>query len=133
MDSTVSDILKECTAGSDDGRLTFPEVVMKLIGAGVEQYHADLYRAEKTYYMPNGKSAVVPCAAIKRNAAENFSAAGVEAAVRAIQGRKIDYKEFCELIAAAGCVGYFVSIAGRRAVYYGRTCDSYVEPFPSAK
>ena len=77
MDSTVSDILKECTAGSDDGRLTFPEVVMKLIGAGVEQYHADLYRAEKTYYMPNGESAVVPCAAIKRNAAENFSAAGV--------------------------------------------------------
>ena len=133
MDSTVSDILKECTAGSDDGRLTFPEVVMKLIGAGVEQYHADLYRAEKTYYMPNGEFAVVPCASIKRNAAENFSAAGVEAAVRGIQGRKIDYKVFCELIAAAGCVGYFVSIAGRRAVYYGRTCDSYVEPFPSAK
>ena len=61
-----------------------------------------------------------------------FTADGVAAAVRAIQQQKIQYREFCERIAQAGCVGYIVSMAGRRAVYYGRTGDSYVEPFPVA-
>lgn len=54
----------------------------------------------------------------------------VKAAVRPIQERQIGYLQFCSRIAAAGCVGYFVSLAGRRVVYYGRTNDSYVEPFP---
>jgi glutamate-1-semialdehyde 2,1-aminomutase len=35
--------------------------------------------------------------------------------------------EFCEQIAAARCVGYMVSLAGRRAVHYGRTAEVYVE------
>ena len=61
-----------------------------------------------------------------------FAANGVAAAVRAIQQKKIGYREFCERIAQAGCVGCMVSLAGRRAVYYGRTGDSYVEPFPAA-
>jgi uncharacterized protein YbcV (DUF1398 family) len=47
-------------------------------------------------------------------------------------GRRIDYHAFCERIAAGGCVGYFVSLAGRRALYYGRTGDTYIEPFPAA-
>ena len=62
-----------------------------------------------------------------------FSAEGVEKAVRAIQRQEIAYRKFCRLIADAGCVGYFVSLAGRRAVYYGRTGDEHVEWFPGAK
>ena len=45
----------------------------------------------------------------------------------------IKYREFCDRIAASGCVGYFVSFAGHRAAYYGRTGDTYVEWFPGAK
>ncbi len=30
----------------------------------------------------------------------------------------------------AGCAGYFVSLIGRRAVYFGRTAETHVEPFP---
>jgi hypothetical protein len=37
-----------------------------------------------------------------------------------------------EPVAQASCVGYMVPLAGRRAVYYGRTGESYVEPFPAA-
>jgi uncharacterized protein YbcV (DUF1398 family) len=62
-----------------------------------------------------------------------FSAEGVEKAVRANQRQEIAYREFCRLIAGAGCVGYFVSLAGRRAVYYGRTGDEHVEWFHGAK
>lgn len=133
MDANVTAVVKECTEGSDDGRLTFPQVVQKLMAAGVERYHADLCRGEKAYYMPDGESVITPSAALKGRPARNFSEAGVEAAVRAIQQGKTSYIEFCDQIFAAGCVGYFVSIAGRRAVYYGRTCETYVEPFPQAK
>ena len=58
---------------------------------------------------------------------------GVEKAVRAIQRQEIAYREFCRQIAGAGCVGYFVSLTGRRAVYYGRTGDEHVQWFPGAK
>ena len=133
MEAILRNVAEECTAGSDDGRLTFPQVVKKLIDAGVEQYHADLRRSEKTYYMPDNKSVVVASAAIAGSPARDFSSAAVETAVRAIQRDEIGYMEFCERIVAAGCVGYLVSIVGRRAVYFGRTCDNYVEPFPQAK
>ena len=30
----------------------------------------------------------------------------------------------------AGCAGYFVSIPGKRVVYYGRTGETHVEIIP---
>ena len=132
MQTKIIEALQECTDGSDQERITFPEVVVKLMQAGVERYHADLLRAEKIYYLPSGESLRVAAGSIEATPASDFAAAGVEAAVRAIQHRKIQYREFCERIAQAGCVGYMVSLAGRRAVYYGRSGESYVEPFPTA-
>ena len=37
-----TNVIKECTAQSLAEKITFPEVVMKLAGAGVERYIADL-------------------------------------------------------------------------------------------
>jgi uncharacterized protein YbcV (DUF1398 family) len=133
MQAEVKSIVEDCTKGSDDGRLTFPEVVMRLAGAGVERYLADLCRSEKTFYLPNGASHRVASAALARPPAQMFSAPEIEAAIRAIQAKAIDYHTFCTRIAAAGCVFYIVSITGRRAVYLGRGGDSFVEPFPAAK
>ena len=133
MNPSVRDAVLECTRASDEERITFPEVVKKLMDAGIERYHADLMRSEKTYYLPNGQSEVVPSHAVGIVPPQEFSAQGVDDAVRAVQAGKIRYKAFCERVAAAGCVGYFVSIAGKRAVYYGRTGDSHVERFPGAQ
>jgi uncharacterized protein YbcV (DUF1398 family) len=132
MQENVIRIMQECTDASDHERISFPEVVMKLMQAGVERYHADLLRAEKIYYLPSGESHRVQAAQIEAVPAMVFTADDVAAAVRAIQTRQIKYREFCERIAQAGCVGYMVSLTGRRAVYYGRSGDSYVEPFPAA-
>lgn len=132
MQAKIIDVLRECTEASDEERVTFPEVVMKLMQAGVERYHADLLRAEKIYYLPSGESHRIAAVSIEALPANGFAPASVEAAVRAIQQQKIQYREFCERIARAGCVGYMVSLAGRRAVYYGRSGENYVEPFPSA-
>jgi uncharacterized protein YbcV (DUF1398 family) len=132
MQEQVTRIIRECTDASDQERISFPEVVTKLMQAGVERYHADLLRAEKVYYLPSGESLCTPAAKVNAVPAPDFAADGVAAAVRSIQQNKIRYREFCERIAQAGCVGYMVSLAGRRAVYYGRSGDSYVESFPSA-
>lgn len=131
MTPQTIEVVETCTKGSDAGQMTFGEVVGKLIAAGVERYHADLRRADKIYHMPDGTSHLTQCAAVVTMPANQFDADGIASAIRAIQGRTITYAEFCERIAAAGCVGYLVSLTGRRAVYYSRTADCYVEPFPS--
>jgi uncharacterized protein YbcV (DUF1398 family) len=133
VDIHVKEIAEECARGSDEGRLPFPQVVRKLTEAGVERYLADLQRAEKTFYTPDGKSCLVATAAVEAAAAKRFSAAGVEAALRQIQAGEISYKTFCERIMKAGCVGYIVSIVGRRVVYYGREGEIYIEPFPGSR
>ncbi len=130
MNAEAIAVVTECTAGSDAGRLTFPQVVGMLVTAGIERYHADLCRAEKTYYLPDGASLVVAGAKLAARPTIGFSAAGIDAAVRAVQAGKLTYEQFCARIAEAGCVGYHVSLAGRRAVYYGRTGEMHVEMFP---
>ena len=130
MDARIRTVIHECSRVSDESRESFPVVVAKLIEAGIERYHADLVRSEKTYYVSNGDSEIVPNSKIGIEPAKAFSAEGVEAAVRAAQAGAIPYRTFCERVLTAGCVGYHVSMTGRRVVYYGRTGDSHVEWFP---
>lgn len=133
MDAAVSHVVRDCSRASDENRESFPVIVGRLIEAGIERYHADLVRSEKTFYLPNGASETVPSEVIDVKPATTFSAAGVEAAVRAAQAGTINYKTFCERVLVSGCVGYHVSIAGRRVTYYGRSGDSHVEWFPAAR
>lgn len=133
MNPSIAAVAEDCTARSDAGRITFPQVVAALGAVGIEGYHADLRRAEKTYYLADGASHVVASAPVATPAADGFSAPGVAAAIRAVQAGELDYKGFCARILAAGCVGYHVSLAGRRAVYYGRTGETHVELFPGAR
>jgi len=132
MNAPFTAVVEECTVASDASRMSFPEVVGKLTSAGVERYHADLVRAEKTYFRPDGKSHVVANDAIGRTPAAAFAASAVAAAVKAAQNGEIDYKTFCARVIEAGCVGYHVHIAGRRVIYYGRSGDSHTEHFPGA-
>lgn len=132
MDEIIKQTVETCTRLSDNEQISFGDVVMKLMTAGIERYHTDLTRADKIYYLPSGESHRVKAAPVGVPSAATFSPDGVSAAVRAIQQKKIGYKTFCEQIAEAGCVGYLVSLAGRRAVYYGRDGENYVERFPSA-
>ena len=130
MDGRVKAAMIECTEASDEERTTFAEVVVKLIDAGFERYHVDLVRGEKTYYLPDGKFETVPGMGFGNAIAREFSAAGVEAAIKDIQAGGIQYRTFCRRIAEAGCVGYIVSLVGKQAVYYGRTGAHHVEPSP---
>lgn len=125
-------VMTECVSLSVQGKIGFGEVVVRLMRIGVERYHADYSRIEKTYYMPDGESFVVPLGRGPLQVADEFSPNGIEAAIRLIQRGQIDYVEFLKRTCEAGCIGYFVQITGRQVLYFGRRGEVFVEPFPSA-
>jgi uncharacterized protein YbcV (DUF1398 family) len=127
MDDHVKDVVRELASASEQERIGFPDLVQALMQAGVERYHADLVAGTKTWYLPDGSFEITRSRAL--DAAKDFRGDMVQEAVQGIQHGEIGYCAFRERIAAAGCVGYFLSIAGQRAVYYGRTLAAHVEWF----
>jgi len=132
MNQEMISVMHECCTRSLRGEITFPEVVRKLQAIGVERYHADFSRHEITYYLLSGESHIEPAGWHVGKLAEVFSANAVGVAVKQIQKGEILYTEFLHEIMAAGCVGYFVQITGRRVLYFGRDGGFHLEPFPSA-
>ena len=126
-------VIQECATLSIEGKISFGDVVARLMKIGLERYHADYTRHESTYYMPDGQSLVVPIAHPEMAIAQEFSAKGVEAAVRQAQSGEIMYPQFLRQTFAAGCVGYFVQITGRQVIYFGRNGEQHVERFPAAR
>jgi uncharacterized protein YbcV (DUF1398 family) len=125
-------VLEGCAKGALSGELTFPDIVGRLSEIGVERYHADYSRREITYYMPDGNSLVVAVPHADHTTGLEFSPSAVEEAVRQSQRNEHTYLDFIRKTMNAGCVGYFVQITGRRAIYLGRNGESHVEHFPPA-
>ncbi len=100
--------------------------------AGFESYAVDFRRARATYYLSEGESIELPTHAIETSVAPTFDGQALQAAIREAQQLVpgYTYKGFCEKAASAGCAGYVVSFAGRRALYVGRTAETHVEHFP---
>jgi uncharacterized protein YbcV (DUF1398 family) len=129
MNSQVAD---DCTRDSLEKSIPFPEVVQRLMDAGVESYFADLVAMRKTYYGTDGAVHVVEMPLADPVAVPvEFDAAGVRAALLAIQQRQISYPQFLTRIMGSGTWGYHVFLRGRRAVYLGRFGEFHVEHFPS--
>ena len=125
-------VIEGCSRGALAGEIAVPEIVSRLARIGVERYHADYSRQETTYYLADGDSLVVATPHPAQATAVEFSASAVEAAVRQSQRNEHSYPEFVRKTMAAGCVGYFVQITGRRVIYFGRHGESHVEHFPPA-
>jgi len=133
MTDEQAQVLQQCARGALTGELAFPEIIGRLGQLGVERYHADYSRAEITYYLPNGDSLVVATPHPAHATAAEFSPAAVETAVRHSQRNEHSYLDFIRKTMAAGCVGYFVQITGRRVIYLGRQGECHVEHFPPAR
>ena len=112
--------------------MTFPQIVATLIEEGFEGYSVDFRRTTVTYYAPNGDSVGLPMHAPEVPVAAAFDTASIQAAIKEAQQLVpgFSYRGFCRKVAAAGCAGYMVSFAGRRALYIGRTAETHVEHFP---
>ena len=130
MNAEQTQVIQGCAQGALTGEMTFPEIVGRLAQISVERYHADYSRREITYYFPDGDSLVVATPHPPQTTATEFSASAVEAAVRQSQRNEHTYLDFIRKTTAAGCVGYFVQITGRRVLYFGRNGETHVEHFP---
>lgn len=124
-------MLHDCLELAFQDKLSFPETVRRMAADGIERYHADLVRLEKTHYNAAGASHIEKMPLDGAAPAAEFRAGRVKEALTAIQQRETDYPEFLRRIMAAGVTDYTVYINGQKAIYTGRTGDSYVEPFPS--
>ena len=116
MNENVRSVMHACCKGSLGGTMDFPEVVRQLSAIGCEQYHADLHRREKTYYMPDGQSYVNPLPVDAEQIGPTFSTDQVVAALRAAKGPR----GFAPA-AAVGCGE--ANHAGRRAARVAATVD----------
>lgn len=133
MHQEVTAVMHECARRSDHGEISFPEVVRKLTQAGVERYHTDLCCQEHVFYMPNGETHVEPMDLPNWPMAQDFNDTWISLALEAVQSSEIQYMEFLRRIMLAGCVGYFVLLAGHKVEYFGRKGEIHIEPFPEPK
>jgi uncharacterized protein YbcV (DUF1398 family) len=126
--SVMHDVLAESQAG----KLIFPEVVRRLLEAGVESYFRDLATGAETFYMTDGLTHVEKMILPRSPVAAKFSSTGLTAAIRGAQTDQIRYPEFIERSAAAGVIAYWAFLTGRKVIYFGRKGEFHVEEFPRA-
>jgi uncharacterized protein YbcV (DUF1398 family) len=110
----------------------FPQVLQRLVGAGVTSYNADLVKLRNTYY-GSGGDAYDEALPLREGPAiaPAFDGVAIAASVKAIQRGEIGYDAFLRRIMGAGCSHYEVFIGGRKAMYFGRDGEFYTEPFPA--
>ncbi|HTZ69908.1 MAG TPA: DUF1398 family protein [Acetobacteraceae bacterium] len=132
MDKRLTATAEACLDGAERNTMNFPDIVRTLMQAGFESYTIDFRRASATYYTPDGESIVLATHRPETPIAARFGSAAIRAAIGEAQALVpgYSYRGFCEKVMAAGCAGYIVSFAGRRAVYFGRTAETHVETFP---
>ncbi len=125
--------IREILAETHAGKLIFPEVVGRMLAAGVESYFVDVPRAEDIVYLRDGTTLVVKMHLPMDAVAEEFSETGIVAAIRAAQRDEIRYPEFMRQACAAGVVAYWAFLTGKKVIYFGRKGGFHVENFPDAK
>lgn len=125
--------MHEVLAESQAGRLTFPEVVRRLLEAGIESYLCDLATGQETFYLGDGKTHVEKMTLPLSPIAEEFSPSGLLAAIRGAQADTIRYPEFVKRSTAAGVIAYWSFLTGRKVIYFGRKGELHIEEFPRTK
>lgn len=67
--------------------------------------------------------------------AAHFNQTAIKDAIREAQTEApgYTYQGFCAKVTGAGCAGYFVSLPGKRVLYYGRAGETHTEYFPGTQ
>ena len=55
---------------------------------------------------------------------------GLVAAIRGAQADTVRYPEFVKRSTAAGVIGYWAFLTGKRVIYFGRKGEQHIEEFP---
>jgi len=119
-------VIHELATATQQGKLTFPQVVKGLLEVGVESYLVDFAAKQKTHYLMDGTTRTVPMILI----GAEFHSAGLLAAIRGAQADTVRYPEFVKRSTAAGVIGYWAFLTGKRVIYWGRKGEQHIEEFP---
>jgi uncharacterized protein YbcV (DUF1398 family) len=125
-------VMHDVSIATQQGEMTFPQVVARLLEAGVESYLVDFASGRKTYYLADGGTHTESMSLELGPVAADFSAAALVAAIRGAQADTVRYPEFVRRSTAAGTVGYWAFLTGRKVIYFGRKGEQHIEEFPRA-
>lgn len=128
-----TELIVEAARDTLSGAAPFPEIVAKLIAAGVEYYHIDYVGLRKTFYGPNGDAVMTPITfeGLPQVSAE-FDAIALRKAIVDSQQHGQKFRDFSRRAMEAGVQGYFAFLRGKRVTYWGRGGDQHTEWFPGA-
>ena len=128
-----TELIVEAARETLAGTAPFPEIVGKLIAAGVEYYHVDYVGLRKIFYGPGGDTVVTPLTyeGLPPVGAQ-FDAAALRAAIVDSQNHGQKFRDFTRRAMSAGVQGYFAFLRGKRVTYWGRSGDQHTEWFPGA-
>jgi uncharacterized protein YbcV (DUF1398 family) len=128
-----TEVMHEVLTESQAGKLIFPEVVRRLAEVGVESYFVDFAAGKDTFYTTTGETWVTDMTVQRDAVAEDFSKAGIVAAIRGAQADTIRYPEFVKRATNAGVIAYWAYLTGRKVIYFGRKGEMHTEEFPRAQ
>jgi uncharacterized protein YbcV (DUF1398 family) len=124
----------EAAAASLAGTLPFPEIVAKLVAAGVEYYHVDYAGRCVQFYDGTGARVVTGIEFEGLGPiASDFNASELKAAILDSQRNGQKFRDFSARAMKAGVQGYYAFLRGRRVTYLGRTGDEHTEWFPGTE
>jgi uncharacterized protein YbcV (DUF1398 family) len=126
-------VIHEMAIATQQGKLTFPQVVKGLLEVGVESYLVDFAAKQKTHYLTDGTAHAVPMILDPGPIAAEFDNAGLVAAIRGAQADTVRYPEFVKRSTAAGVIGYWAFLTGGRVIYFGRKGEQHIEEFPKPR
>src|SRR5580704_17688723 len=78
-------VIHELALATQQGKMTFPQVVQGLLAVGVESYLVDFAAKQKTHYLTDGTTYTVPMILDPGPIAAEFDSAGLVAAIRGAQ------------------------------------------------
>ncbi len=123
-------IIHELALATQQGKITFPQVVKGLLEVGVESYCVDFATKQKTHYLSGGTTHTVPMILDPGPIPAEFNSDAIVAALSDAQADVIRYPEFVKRVTAAGVIGYWAFLTGKRVVYLGRKGEQYIREFP---
>jgi uncharacterized protein YbcV (DUF1398 family) len=126
-------VIQELAMATQLGGMTFPQVVQGLLEVGVESYLVDFAARQKTHYLADGTTHTVPMILEPGPIAAEFNGSDLLAAIRGAQADTVRYPKFVKRSTAAGVIGYWAFLTGKRVIYFGRKGEQHIEEFPKPR
>ncbi len=131
MDESIVEKIHELLGLIEKKQIRYPELVDRLVEAGVNHYAVEVTANKTTFYGSGGEVYFMPCPPVSDASAGSYDAGKILAAIEAKRKNEIDYTSFLKKLHEAGVLMYEINLRQRKSVYRGQT-DSFRRDIPLA-